>query len=75
MVANWLHNKDLHHPQKPGPSGRGPADLPVCVNTNDSKVMLFATWPCLPQARWIVYKGESIYKWMKTGGTPMDWKY
>ena len=29
----------------------------------------------VPQARWIVYKGKSIYKWMKTGGTRMDWKY
>ena len=24
-----------------------------------------------PQARWVVYKGKSIDKWMMTAGTPM----
>ena len=28
------------------------------------------------QKRWMVNlsMGKSIYKWMRTGGTPMDWK-
>ena len=26
------------------------------------------------QVRWMVYNWKSIYKWMMTGGTPMDWK-
>ena len=25
-----------------------------------------------PQVRWVDFNGKSIYKWMKTGGTPIS---